>query len=167
MYFSLLFSLFYFAFEPAASFLLCYPCRFLFFRLFITPCLFLSSCQLQLVEGHLFADLTTGTGTVRCLAVAAQPDSQIHTLLHKQSDCTIAGNCLDWTFIKWGDSIWAMSVTKLIYRLNNKHILWIISVYYFILPLYIFRFPSFDLTNLSKRYKRYSCEFKQILNCFV
>lgn len=34
-----------------------------------------SSRWLQPVEGHLFADLTTGTGTVRCLAVAAQPDS--------------------------------------------------------------------------------------------
>lgn len=34
-----------------------------------------------------------------------------HTLLHKQSDCTIAKTCLGWTFSKCSNTIWAMCET--------------------------------------------------------
>lgn len=77
---------FHFAFEPVASFLLCSPCRFHFTGLLIAPCLFLevltpapTGWRPSVCRSDRTAALavTTGSGTVWCLAVAAQPGSQL------------------------------------------------------------------------------------------
>lgn len=65
-----------------------------------------SSHRLQLVEGHPFADLTGLQHWQWPLALVQSgvwlwqhnQAASFHTILRKQSDCTIAKTCLGWTF---------------------------------------------------------------------
>lgn len=82
---------------PVAPFPLCCPCIFKFTSLVIAFCLFLEVLRQALTrEGHLLADLTGlwhwqwPLALAQCLAMAAQPDSQLSHCVNKQSDCSLA-----------------------------------------------------------------------------
>lgn len=91
---------------PVAPFPLCHPC-FKFPSLVIAFRLFLevlrhapnrSRPSVSRSDRAVTLAVATGTGTVQCLAMAAQPDSQTDSQLshcvYKQSDCSFAGTWL-------------------------------------------------------------------------